>query len=69
MTKQTAVEWLVEKFAEYYNVYQLEDKIMLAKQMEKEQIRDSFIVGMIDDSKYESDSLIYYNETYGNDKQ
>jgi hypothetical protein len=69
MSKQTAVEWLVEKFAEYYNVHQLEGKIMLAKQMEKEQIRDSFLVGMNEPSKYESNSSTYYNKTYGNDKQ
>jgi hypothetical protein len=68
MTKQTAVEWLVEKFAEYYNVHQLEDKIIQAKEMEKGQIRDSFLVGWSEPSKYESDSLIYYNETYGGNK-
>jgi hypothetical protein len=68
MTKQTAVEWLVEKFAEYYNVHQLEGKIMLAKQMEKEQIRDSFLAGWEKPSKYKSNSSTYYNETYGGEK-
>ena len=72
MSKQTAVEWLVEKLMKGEFINSSDELIAQAKQMEKEQIIDSFCVG----AHYNSTSLIgyhsiaeqYYNETY-NSKQ
>ena len=66
--KQTAVEWLVEKLDQNFD-YVADTIIEQAKEMEKEQIMDSFGVGC----QVESTRLIgyqvmaeqYYNETYG----
>jgi hypothetical protein len=75
-TKQTAVEWMAEKvghnslmsLADYYEI------LDQAKEMEKEQIIDSFDEGKSDGYKTarEWDEMIiwlsaeqYYNETYG----
>jgi hypothetical protein len=60
--KQTAVEWLVEQF----NLQAYTPHIQQAKQMEKEQIIDSYEYGNCD---WEFGIYIkgeqYYNETYG----
>ena len=61
--KQTAVEWLVEqmKLDELFNAdYFIEQ----AKEMEKEQIMDSFYIGSECnyDGSYPAEQ--YYNETY-----
>ncbi len=38
MNKQTtAVQWLVNQFAKYYSIHQLDDQIEEAKEMEKQQ--------------------------------
>ena len=68
MSKQTAVEWLVEQ---YEKSFTLEiNKVMTgiieqAKAMEREQINDAFesgyVAGDIDDGK---NGLEYYNSTY-----
>ena len=57
--KQTAVEWLIEiySFNEFISDYNF-DK---AKQMEKEQIEESF-----NSSSYFIDGKEYYDDTYGN---
>jgi hypothetical protein len=67
MSKQTAVEWLVEqmKLDELFNADYF---IQQAKQMEKEQIIEAHISGMefiaVDPNKYVEDAEQYYNETY-----
>jgi hypothetical protein len=70
--QQTAVEWLIEQF--YNNVGMLTSKKLLkAKEMEKEQIKNAFWNG--DNTDCTSEQNIeefaeqYYNETYGDDKQ
>ena len=69
MAQQTAIEWLVEeinKHKAWADPSQLEPLIEQAKQMEKEQIKDSYWNGTVDMEK--SDALIeaeyFYNETY-----
>ncbi len=66
--KQTAVQWLEQQMKKFAVDLDLLDCVEQAKEMEKEQIRDSFLIGWSEPSKYESDSLIYYNETYGGSK-
>jgi hypothetical protein len=61
--KQTAVDWLAEQRLQGAN---LDIVIEQAKQMEKEQIVNSYRRGcMSDDIKFADD---YYNETYGETK-
>jgi hypothetical protein len=73
MKKQTAMEWLVERLAE--NGILHSSDINQAKQMEKEQMEDSFDVGYInafdDYHKMQNGEAFttitfeqYYNETY-----
>jgi hypothetical protein len=64
MAQQTAVEWLVEKWAIQGTLYSSE--IEQAKQMEKEQILDAIICnqnGLLR-RKDILDAEKYYNETY-----
>jgi hypothetical protein len=63
--KQTAVDWLVEQYVnENYGVEVYE----LAKQMEKEQIKDAFVKcwksNIPDGIECKLDAEEYYNETY-----
>ena len=69
--KQTAVEWLLQRF-ESGDMYNVEDAQFIknqAKEMEKEQIIESYCQGALDIT---NDELIfpretseeYYNETY-----
>lgn len=65
MKKQTAVEWLVKKFAKYYAIHQLEDEIEQAKRMEKEQIINSYISSDLMEGRANLiDAEQYYKETY-----
>jgi len=57
--KQTAVEWLAERCG----LQALEDVIAEAKQMEKEQMIDAFVV------HYTGTAEQYYNETYGGNNE
>jgi hypothetical protein len=75
MSKQTAVEWLLQQienkngkeFSSYYQEF-----VEQALQMEKEQIINAFGVGCHHESKrlvgYQDTAEQYYNETYGNSK-
>jgi hypothetical protein len=73
MSKQTAVEWLIEELGEYFpheigGIHLMVDR---AKQMEKEQIIDARIsspitTGDIMLDKQEAEQ--YYNESYINEK-
>ena len=69
MSKQTAVEYLVEQLesigfsindlADYYN------EVQIALEMEKEQIVEAFENYL---SYYDERGEVYYNETYGETK-
>jgi hypothetical protein len=63
MKKQTAVEWLYERFlfAGFATNSMWKEK---AKEMEKNQIKDAYESGVWDVGCRNSDSKKYYNETY-----
>ena len=62
--KKTAVEWLVEKL-EIFATEQEMNIIEQAKEMEKEQIIDSFNAGYINSLKRKyTTTEQYYNETF-----
>ena len=79
MTKQTAVEWLVEKLNQCEPMYSgiqsnehkeyLEKLVEQAKEMEKEQIKDAHLIGLITSMEMEAtkQSEQYYNETFKNE--
>ena len=56
--KQTAVEWLVKKYFEDYNVLISELEFQQAKEMEKEQIIDAY------NEIYTSTGEQYYNKKF-----
>lgn len=65
--KQTAVEFLEKQYYDNdYNIFQ--EDFEQAKEMEKEQIKDAYILGMefiaVDPNYYENDAEQYYKETY-----
>lgn len=72
--KQNSIEWLVEKFAKYYAIHQLEDEIEQAKAMREKEIKDAYDQGDADaywelkhnEPRTYVDKHDYYNETYGN---
>jgi hypothetical protein len=69
--KQTAVEWLVEELSDVLGPMDtnsirdllLMDAINRAKEMEKEQIIDAFILGELQQG-FEDEAEQYYNETF-----
>ena len=73
MSKQTAVEWFYKKLKNYKSL-NLTDKLIqnLYKetiQMEKEQIEDAYVQGMLDMKEGEVViGLPYYDNTYGDKK-
>ena len=80
--KQTAVEWLINELKKSKHYQQMinevhqnstivSDILEQAKEMEKEQIKDSFLKGYVDDlhqplpdDYYDYNAEQYYNETY-----
>jgi hypothetical protein len=67
MSKQTAIEWLVDQFEvshSYINEI-FKETIEQAKQMEKEQITDAYWEGGQDVPTQGKQAEQYYNETYG----
>jgi len=64
MAQQTAVKWFIEQLpTRIVNMYHKE--IEQAKQMEKEQIKEGYIMSLLDgDNKIRRDAEQYYNETY-----
>jgi DNA polymerase III psi subunit len=60
----TAVEWLVQKYFNDYNVLIPELEYEQAKQMEKEQIVNAWMA--TDNELQRLAAEQYYNETYGN---
>ena len=64
--KQTAVEWLLQRF-EDGDMYNVEDVQLIkhqAKEMEKEQITDAYWDGGQDVPTQGKQAEQYYNETY-----
>ena len=66
--EQSAVEWLVEQI---FNEVDLKDSILKlavkqAKEIEKEQIKDAHLIGLITSMEMEATKQAeeYYNETY-----
>ena len=72
--KETAVEWFQEQIIKIVNGTCELSEIQIfeqAKEMEKEQIKDSFLKGYVDDlhqplpdDYYDYNAEQYYNETY-----
>ena len=64
MEKQTAVEWLVEQINKYWDNEDVnsDELIKQAKEMEKEQIMNSWVKGVISDGNKTAKK--YYNETF-----
>ena len=63
--KQTAVEWLLQRF-ESGDMYNVEDAQFIkhkAKEMEKQQLADAWYAGDEDGPIHDFED--YYNETYG----
>ena len=56
----TAVEWLIKKYHDFGTLYY--EDLTKAKQMEKEQIIDSYIMGSYDMAAKEFNPEKYYNE-------
>jgi len=69
MSKQTAVEWLVEQvFGKHTYVWN--DVIEKAKAMEREQIITAFCEGYDHDGdNYDGAEISYYNRTYKGGEQ
>ena len=70
MSKQTAVEWLVEQIKQDQNQKALSKiewiKVMsIAKEIEKEQIINAHIEGQPFATTVSAKAEQYYNETYG----
>jgi succinate dehydrogenase/fumarate reductase-like Fe-S protein len=69
--KQTAVEWLIEQLNQKIDFIpmnkwdMIRDIVQQAKEMEKEQIVDSYIMGSYDLAAKEFRPEQYYNEIYG----
>ena len=66
---ETAVEWLLEKLTETHTSGEWKAIIKQAKEMEKNQIIESYCVGCLDITKDENifpreTSEEYYNETF-----
>ena len=71
MAQQTAVEWLVRKLSTeligeipLHRWDEIRDAVQQAKQMEKEQITDSYIMGSYDMAEKKFRPEQYYNETF-----
>lgn len=68
MAQQTAVGWIEEKIKIYLpSIHQkgLQDVFVQAKAIEKEHIKEGYIMSLLDgDNKIRRDAEDYYNETY-----
>ena len=71
MSKQTAVEWLINEL-DYETISKFDKKLLQAKEMEKEQIVKAFVecwqANMPDGYECKLGAVEYYNETYGGNK-
>jgi hypothetical protein len=72
MEKQTAVEWLVEQYTQGNYSWEVYEQ---AKEMEKEQIMNSFADGFVEgvETQKSGEQLLfpeqYYNETFNTNKK
>ena len=67
MSKQTAVEWLIEnmkKLNQHESLEEWNNLFEQAKAMEKEQIMNAYLEGESDADYYEDSALRFYNETF-----
>ena len=67
--KQTAVEWLLDRIEDVDNTPEIWEQIKVqAKEMEKQQIIDSYAEGMghYGDANRRSDAEQHYKETFKN---
>jgi hypothetical protein len=70
--EKTAIEWLIEQFESYdsYQIKLFHNEINTAKEMEKQQIIDAHIDGVLHDSKTNGYSIKiaenYYKDTFSN---
>lgn len=60
---KTAVQWLVDQLT-IIQQQALKDIIQQAKEMEKEQIMDSYLMGVYDMADKKVNPKEYYNKTY-----
>jgi HD superfamily phosphohydrolase YqeK len=69
MSKQTAVEWLVDELLSGKPL--MPSLIEQAKQMEKKQIEDAYLIGLIHDLTKDAYTQAeeYYKENYGGDHE
>jgi hypothetical protein len=64
--KQTAVDWLIERLNKLgFAQVVTDEEIKQAKEMEKEQILESFTEGCFAESWVLKSAEKYYNETFG----
>jgi len=66
MKKQTALDFLIENMESFHALHRYKDVYKEAKRMEKEQIVNAYMTGLIPQI-YESEKSQaenYYNETY-----
>lgn len=67
--KQTSIEWLQECLSihlTHEEKMQFEGLFQQSKQMHKEEIKEGYIMALLDgDNKIRRDAEDYYNETYG----
>ena len=69
MKQQTAVEWLQELYNNRpdWEQFILMEEFEIAKEMEKEDIKQGYIMALLDqDNKVKRDAEDYYNQTYNN---
>jgi hypothetical protein len=69
MSKQTAVEWLVEQLAPSVSLQQkyIDELLEQAKAMEKEQIIDAYSNNGWNDEDQRANAELYYNEQFKQD--
>ena len=63
MSKQTAIKWLINEL-DYETISKFDKKLKQAKEIEKEQIMNSWAKGVISDNNMTAED--YYNETFKN---
>ena len=72
-SKQTAIEWLVEKIEQANPSFKFDALIRQAKEMEKEQmfeyIKNIYVIGENSSKFHQEEFEKYYNETFNKDKQ
>jgi hypothetical protein len=65
--KQTVIEWLIQELKEnnLLTFDEWKDIFQQAKEMEKEQIKEGYIMALLDgDAKIRKEAEQYYNETF-----